>query len=269
MIVWIVLFLWCSLTSLPCSVFLSLPLCCVALLDAHQLKDSGIDTSSWKDTKEIAKNELKKEAMLKATSKPESSQTDSKITFHPNQEETSSQQGGAVRARGVSAPGKSGIDSGGSWFSKLFVLLGVLVLIKSVDTYLSTPISVGRVLSPGTVLHKCGVVGAVPGLQKALTYVFPKVGDCENASLVVEDDKVTGYDADGNVSWIVSGTYHKKAKHCDVQGEADCKLGLHFLDDQRLVLSGAKITWVEVYEKGLKLTPWPFAEKPQTRIWKK
>jgi hypothetical protein len=240
-----------------------------------QLKDSGIDTSAWKNTKEIAKNELKKEALLKAN---EQSKKDSKITFHPNQpDNTSSRQGITSttttgrknNALTTSTAATSTSSSSSSWWVKVLLVLGMAILIKGIDTYLATPIDVERVLSPGTVLHKCGIVGAIPGLQNMVSYVYPSIKECENASLVVEENKVIGYDADGNITWIISGTYHKTDQHCDVQDEIGCKRGLHFLEDKHLILSGTKITWVEVYQRGLSLTPWPFAEKPQIRIWKK
>ena len=138
----------------------------------------------------------------------------------------------------------------------------------AVDMYLSAPVKVGQVLSPGTVLHKCGVRGIVPGLQSALSAISPDF-DCENSYFVVEQEKVTGYNKDGDVTWSILGTHHNNKKYCDVNDEEACKRGLHYLDDKHLIMSGTKITWIETFQKGLALDPWPFEEKPVTRTWRK
>ena len=148
----------------------------------------------------------------------------------------------------------------------MLALLGAI--IKVADMYLSAPIKTGQVLPPGMVLHKCGVAGFVPGLQNVLSSISPEF-DCENSYLVVGDEQVTGYDKDGNVEWMIQGTHHTDKKYCDVKDEVDCMRGLHYKDDKHLIMSGTKITWIETFQKGVNLHPWPFEEKPLARVWRK
>ena len=215
---------------------------------AFQLQSTGVDASGWKDAKEKAKKALRREKE-ELLNKAKPSSGDKPITFEANKN-------------------LNGKSSKSSSFMKLLKLVAAVAMLtalfKVADSYLSRSIAPGQLLSPGTVLHKCGIRGLFPPLQSALSWVSSEF-DCENASLHVQKDKVTGYDANGDVSWVIVAT---NQKICDVDGEEACKLGLKVEETSHLSLSGSKITWVEVRVKGLKLDPWPFAEKPLVRTWR-
>ena len=268
-----------------------------------QLRASGIDSSPWKEAKKKFRDEAKREkeqqkgtpsksasktapesAPSSTTSQKKGSKAESTsrsvqasdkskappvITFHPNNDTPHSITArGGIHVKEVHATG------GKSGLSLVTVLKGIAIfavlagVIKAVDMYLSAPIKLGQALSPGTVLHKCGIAGLVPGVQSALSAISSDF-DCENAYLKVEAEKVTGYDKAGKVTWIVQGTHHSNKKYCDIEDEKRCKRGLHYLDDKHLIMSGTKITWIETFQKGLTLHPWPFEEKPVTRTWQK
>lgn len=186
-------------------------------------------------------------------------------TAGPSSSSSSTSRGGS--ARSTPAPAK---ETKKSSIAPILILLGVMAVLaafaKVTDLYLAAPIQAGQVLPPGMVLHKCGLAGAVPGMQSVLS-AMSSSWECENSSLVVEKDKVTGYDQDGKASWlIVGGASAKKVCRAD---DKECSQGLHFKDNKQLTLSGTKITWVEIYHKGVSLSPWPFEEKPAARLWRK
>uniref|UniRef100_A0A7S3P4L1 Uncharacterized protein n=1 Tax=Amphora coffeiformis TaxID=265554 RepID=A0A7S3P4L1_9STRA len=191
------------------------------------------------------------------------------IVFHPNNDTASTSRG--IHVSEVHSTSSRGSKSGLSFITLLIVIVAVILLstlLALANMYISAPIQVGHVLAPGTVLHKCGFAGVIPGVQSILSAISPRL-DCKNSYLVVEDEQVTGYDSDGNVAWMIVGTHHTAKRVCDVENEEDCMKGLHFVDDKHLLISGTKITWIETFEKGVDVYPWPFEEKPLTRIWKK
>ena len=191
------------------------------------------------------------------------------IVFHPNKDTASSSKGIHVsEVHSSSAPGSKSNPSSITLTIMVVAVILLGVLLAMANIYISAPIQVGHVLAPGTVLHKCGFAGVVPGLQYALSSISQRI-DCENTYLIVEDEQVTGYDGSGKVIWMIVGTHHTAKQICDVDSEDDCMRGLHYLDDKHLLISGTKITWVETFEKGIDVYPWPFAEKPLTRTWKK
>lgn len=194
------------------------------------------------------------------------------ITFHPN--DAPDLHSGPHTSRGVVIT-RSAVRPSAKKRLAMSVLIWVVLLafiaalIKGLDMYLSAPIKAGQVLAPGTIRHKCGVAGLVPGLQPILSKISPRL-DCENTHLVVGEENVTGYDKDGNVVWVILGTHHTDKKVCDVSNNTDCMRGLHYTEDKHLVVSGTRITWVETFGKQkLHLHPWPFGEKPVARTWRK
>jgi hypothetical protein len=150
----------------------------------------------------------------------------------------------------------------------LAVITILAAVAKVADLYLAAPIQPGQVLPPGMVLHKCGLAGALPGMQSVLSAMSTS-WDCENASLVVEKDKVTGYDKNGKATWLIVGSGGAASKNVCRADDKECSQGLHFKDNKQLALSGTKITWVETYQKGVGLSPWPFEENPVARLWRK
>lgn len=190
------------------------------------------------------------------------------ITFHPNKDAVSQEE----HKRGVritaSRSGKSQMSIK-SVLKTVAVLAIIAAAITLLDAFLSSPIKAGQILPPGMIRHKCGVAGLVPGLQAALSAISPSL-ECENYHLAVEEEKVTGYDKDNNVVWVMLGTDRGSKKVCDVNSQEECKRGLHYTEDGHLVVSGTRITWVETFGGNkLDIYPWPFESKPVARVWRK
>lgn len=194
------------------------------------------------------------------------------VVFHPNKDTNASLSSrGGIHVSEVHATSSQNSKSRVSFATLVTALLAVVLFAAGlgvVNMYISAPIQVGHVLAPGTVLHKCGFAGFIPGLQTVLSAISPRL-DCENEYLIVEDEQVTGYDNDGSVVWMIMGAHHSGKQMCDVENEKDCMRGLHYMDDKHLMVSGTKIAWIETFERGVDVHPWPFEEKPLTRTWKK
>jgi hypothetical protein len=134
-------------------------------------------------------------------------------------------------------------------FSFLFVLMGALIL-QVFHTYVSAPIKPGSVTAPGTWLTKCGLLTLWPS--------------CENAYVHLDRSGVlTYYNTEKEIRWTVQGG------SCATSADG-CVPGLQVLDDGNIVIGGQPAKYVIAYG-GVdpSLTPWPFAEAPKLRVWKK
>jgi hypothetical protein len=150
--------------------------------------------------------------------------------------------------------------SGTSKLTVLIILLVCTVALRILHMYFSAPIKPGHVVSPGILLSKCGLFGVVPGLSQMLG---PHRFCLDNASMRVEADKVSMYDGNDKLVWILHGT------QCPTKVDAtsDCVNGLEFKKDKTLAMGGKPIKWLETFTT-TRLAPWPFAEEPIVKTWK-
>lgn len=136
--------------------------------------------------------------------------------------------------------------------------------------FVSSPIRPGHVVSPGLWLAQCG-----------LASVYPV--SCENRFLHVDrQGKVLLYNAQRQVEWEMLGAVcpgpeekdsEEKSKKKKKKDAADCVPGLHFREDGSIAVGGQPVSWVTQYQNDQNskdlLSPWPFAEPPKLKVWKK
>lgn len=138
--------------------------------------------------------------------------------------------------------------------NKVFVFASVAllaILLQVFHLYISAPIRPGHVVSPGIWLSKCGILGFWPG--------------CDNRYLKMDDlGTVTLYNSNQEVAWEIKGGV------C-ADGDDDCIPGMHVNFDGTVAIGGMPVSWVSMYgyETEQALSPWPFAESPKVKIWKK
>jgi len=135
----------------------------------------------------------------------------------------------------------------GKTFTVLFVILAG-ILLQVFHLYISAPIKPGHVVSPGIWLTKCGIMSFLPS--------------CENSYVSFGDDGLVKlYNADDEVLWEIEGAVCK-------EGDDDCVPGMQVKEDNTLVVGGKQISYVKMYRES-DLSPWPFAEQPKVRVYKK
>jgi hypothetical protein len=138
-----------------------------------------------------------------------------------------------------------------SFSNKVFVFVSVAllaILLQVFHLYISAPIRPGHIVSPGIWLSKCGILAFWPG--------------CENRYLKMDDTgTVTLYNANQEIAWQIEGGV------C-AEGDDDCVPGMHVNLDSTVAIGGMHVSWVSMYQTEA-LSPWPFAESPQVKIWKK
>jgi hypothetical protein len=135
--------------------------------------------------------------------------------------------------------------------SKVFAFAYVVllaILLQVFHLYISAPIRPGHVVSPGIWLSKCGILGFWPG--------------CDNRYLKMDDSgTVTLYNSNQEVAWQIEGGVCAK-------DDNDCVPGMHVNLDGTVAIGGVHVSWVSMYQTEA-LSPWPFAESPKVKIWKK
>jgi hypothetical protein len=72
---------------------------------------------------------------------------------------------------------------------------------------------------------------------------------------------MTLYNSKQEVAWQMEG------RACP-EGAEDCIPGMHVNLDGLIAIGGKSVSWVNMYED-CELSPWPFAEPPNIKIWKK
>ena len=206
-----------------------------------QLTASGIDPKMWKEKK-----------------KPKSSSSSGVVP-----------KAAPAAATTPDAPVKSkssasGVGSAGtSKWTVLVMLLVCTVAMRILHMYFSAPIKPGHVVSPGILLSKCGLFGVVPGMSQLLG---PHRFCLDNASMRVDGDKVSMYDGNDKLVWILHGTQCPPKDKGDNDKDA-CVNGLEFKKDKTLAMGGKPIKWLETFTT-TRLAPWPFAEEPIVKTWK-
>ena len=136
----------------------------------------------------------------------------------------------------------------GGRFPWLFAVMVCALLLQVFHIYISAPIKPGHVVAPGIWLSKCGLLAAM--------------NSCENSYFSMDKEgKMTVYGADREVAWEAQGAV------C-AEGDESCTPGMEFKEDGSIVIGGKPISSITMYQKS-ELAPWPFAEKPQVRVWKK
>lgn len=136
--------------------------------------------------------------------------------------------------------------------NKMFtiVMMTLMAIVLQVfHVYISAPIYTGSTVSPGIWLSKCGLLTVLPS--------------CENAYLHFDRDGiVTHYNSAKHVTWKIEGAV------CE-DDDVDCISGMQFLDDGKIMIGGKHVPYVTSFVKEANLSPWPFAETPKLKIWKK
>ena len=141
---------------------------------------------------------------------------------------------------------KSG--GGSKLFTVGFVVL-IALLLQVFHVYVSAPIKPGSTISPGIWLSKCGLLTVLPSCNNAYMH-FDREG------------VVTHYNSMKLKTWQMEGAV------CDPNDE-ECVSGLQFTEDGKIVIGGKHVTYLTSYVKDAELEPWPFAEAPKVKVWRK
>jgi hypothetical protein len=140
----------------------------------------------------------------------------------------------------------------GDSFTWLFVAIAFAVLLQVFHIYISAPIKPGHAVAPGIWLSKCGLLAALPS--------------CENAYFALDKTgKVTVRDQDQEIVWEMQGSV------CDETSEESCQPGMQVSETGTVTIGGRAVLGVFTHKKGgvVELSPWPFAEPPKLKVWKK
>lgn len=135
--------------------------------------------------------------------------------------------------------------------STTVTVIGIIlfaIVLQVFHLYISAPIRPGHVVSPGIWLTKCGVLSIYPA--------------CDNAYVTYDKNgTVKMFNAAEELVWEIDGGVCKA-------GDETCVPGMQVKDDNTLVVGGKTISSVKMF-KDASLSPWPFAEQPKVRIYKK
>ncbi len=203
-----------------------------------QLKSSGIDVLGWKVDKDGAVKKPKK-------SRRSSGKTSKSVPVSAPPAVSAPESAPAITPEPPTVVKKK------SSFRGLFItviLIGIFAFgLQVVHTYVSSPIPVGQVVSPGVWLSRCGLLAFQ--------------AECKNAFLHMgRDGVVTLYGPDQELAWQMIGA----ACPADV---SDCVDGLVMREKGIVTIGGKVVTTVTVYGTQMpQLSPWPFAEPPKVRM---
>ena len=132
------------------------------------------------------------------------------------------------------------------------------MLLQVFHIYISAPIKPGHIVAPGIWLTQCGLLGVLPS--------------CQNSYFALDmNGKVTVHNADHELAWEMQGGVcpDDKDDDDDAKNAEECEPGMEVKEDGTIVIGGKKVKTVLVYQKGVELSPWPFAEAPKLKIRKK
>ncbi|KAG7339764.1 hypothetical protein IV203_028225 [Nitzschia inconspicua] len=230
---------------------------------SKMLEASGFDMAGWKSVKKGAAS---------ASHRTSRSLGDDV----PNKEYVS------VGKEDSTTKGNNKVASNGKSNTVLLVIVAVVgICLYTVHSILTTPITVGTVVPPGTIRSKCGVMGWIPPIVKDVTKTLlepfqsdiqtaDNLWNCDNEYLHVNGEgemKIT--DANGDLVVFVKGS------GCTATSKKSCVKGV-LLQDNKTVKIGNKVvkSGIAYYHDGTsattvanrKLSPWPFAEEPKMKL---
>eukprot|EP00526_Cylindrotheca_closterium_P013969 CAMPEP_0113624820 /NCGR_PEP_ID=MMETSP0017_2-20120614/12807_1 /TAXON_ID=2856 /ORGANISM="Cylindrotheca closterium" /LENGTH=344 /DNA_ID=CAMNT_0000534887 /DNA_START=201 /DNA_END=1235 /DNA_ORIENTATION=- /assembly_acc=CAM_ASM_000147 len=142
-----------------------------------------------------------------------------------------------------------------SIFPTIIMLALIAILLQAANSFLSSPIQVGKPLKPGTWKSKCGLLGFVS--PSPLGGIIPV---CTNSFLEVHGDgSVSIRDAAKELDVLMKG---------GVCGEEDeeCVNGLVLEEDGKVLIGGTQVKSGFVYGDSTGLSPWPFEEEPKLKL---
>mmetsp|Transcript_7906 Transcript_7906/g.22020 ORF Transcript_7906/g.22020 Transcript_7906/m.22020 type:complete len:547 (+) Transcript_7906:210-1850(+) len=160
------------------------------------------------------------------------------------------------KSRQIPAFGKADVKKFGN--AMIVAAIGcvvIAVIVNFLHIYMSSPIQLGHVVSPGIVLSHCGLLKG-----------WPIIGpSCSPAYLEVSAGMVSYYEGK-TLAWVIHGHVCEK----DEVKAKTCVDGLEFLPDGSLAVGSQPIKWLERHSEGTEsqLTPWPFAEQPKIKSWR-
>ncbi|KAL3938287.1 MAG: hypothetical protein SGBAC_006769 [Bacillariaceae sp.] len=154
-----------------------------------------------------------------------------------------------------STPTKAEKSGEKSIFPTIIMLALIAVLLQAANSFLSSPIRVGKTLKPGTWKSKCGLLGLVP--SSPLDKFLP---ECTNSFLEVHGDgSVSIRDADKELDVLMTGGV------CGEEDE-DCVDGLVLEEEGKVLIGGMQVKSGFVYGDSTELSPWPFEEEPKLKL---
>lgn len=134
-------------------------------------------------------------------------------------------------------------ESGGGAFSLVIMVL-FAILLQVYHSKITAPIAPGQVLSPGGWVSRCGIASALP--------------ICDNEYMYMGTEGVLSlFDANGELEWKMEG---------GVCSTEDCVEGLEMKEDNRVLIGGKLVSWVNVKKDAKPISPWPFADEPKVKV---
>jgi len=128
------------------------------------------------------------------------------------------------------------------------VLVGIAVGAQRLQIHMTAPINPGDVLSPGMWRSKCGLFSILP--------------NCEAAHLkMTQSGELNLYGPDSEVVWTMQGGI------CD-HDHPSCVSGAKVESNGYITIGGKPVSYYTVYGDAAELSPWPFSEQPNVRMYK-
>ncbi|CAJ1936183.1 unnamed protein product [Cylindrotheca closterium] len=144
-----------------------------------------------------------------------------------------------------------------SIFPTIIMLALIAILLQAANSFLSSPIQVGKPLKPGTWKSKCGLLGLVPPSPLDKYGIIP---ECTNSFLEVHGDgSVSIRDAAKELDVLMRGGV------CGEEDE-DCVDGLVLEEDGKVLIGGTQVKSGFIYGESTGLNPWPFEKEPKLKL---
>lgn len=159
-------------------------------------------------------------------------------------------------------------NSGPNYSRRIFSVLlfaALAVGSKFGHDFITSPLSLGDELPPGSWRSKCGLLSFLPSHDTLDKFSLPShvisALSCDKAALEMSRDGVlTLYGAGAAVVWRMQGSV------CD-HDHPSCVEGLIIKPNGSLVIGGKQISSVTTYGD-TDLSPWPFVNAPRVRVVK-
>jgi hypothetical protein len=141
----------------------------------------------------------------------------------------------------------------------------VVIILQATQNYITAPIAKNVLLEPGTWRSKCGLAGLFPFCKNSYLQV-----SADGSSVSIYNDRKQ---LDFLIEGIPCGEDHcvngfwnwYYGKPCE---DAECIDGLTLDDSGVISMSGKAVKRITYFTDNASLTPWPFEEKPQVRMYR-
>ena len=127
----------------------------------------------------------------------------------------------------------------------IFVLILIAVVLRGIHSHISSPITPGVRMRPGTWRSRCGLLGFLPS--------------CQNAFIQVNDDGTMNLFND-------EPSLAMKLKGNACNGRKGCRDGVVLHDNGSVSIGGQLAKTIVSYKKDMDITPWPFTKKPKLHV---